>query len=190
MINKIILNFFTKKAIGLIYKCYNIQLQSIKNYTASTKTKGQVRGGGRKPWKQKGTGNARAGSIRSPLWRSGGISFGPKFKSITKKINKKEKKLALLYSLYLKKNNFIFINDKYIKNFLILKINNFLKILKNLNIIFTTKSLILINNNINKIITKNIKINNYIHLNLIDILNYNQIITSKILLYKYLLNFF
>jgi large subunit ribosomal protein L4 len=67
--------------------------------TASTKSRGQVRGGGRKPWRQKGTGRARAGTIRSPLWRGGGIIFGPKPRSYAYSLPKKLRRLALKMAL-------------------------------------------------------------------------------------------
>ena len=68
--------------------------------THSSKTRGEVRGGGKKPWRQKGTGRARAGSIRSPLWGGGGVVFGPKPRDYSKKINGKVKNLAFSRALF------------------------------------------------------------------------------------------
>ena len=82
-----------------------------KQGTVSTKTRAEVRGGGRKPWRQKGTGRARAGSNRSPLWKGGGVIFGPKPKKVSLKLNKKERRLALQTLLYNKKNNIVLIED-------------------------------------------------------------------------------
>ena len=72
---------------------------SLRQGTASTKTRSEVSGGGRKPYKQKGTGNARQGSTRSPQWPGGGIVFGPKPRKYDKKQNRKERRLALLSAL-------------------------------------------------------------------------------------------
>ncbi len=70
-------------------------LAGIRSGTAQTKTRGQVSGGGSKPWRQKGTGRARSGSSRSPVWRGGGVVFGPQTRSYAQKINQKVEKLAL-----------------------------------------------------------------------------------------------
>ncbi|NLM96777.1 MAG: 50S ribosomal protein L4 [Halanaerobiaceae bacterium] len=78
-----------------VHQVVTAQLAKIRQGTASTKTRGEVSGGGKKPWRQKGTGRARAGSIRSPLWVGGGTVFGPKPRSYDKKVPKKVKKLAL-----------------------------------------------------------------------------------------------
>ena len=81
--------------------------------THSTKTRSEVSGGGRKPWRQKGTGNARQGSIRAVQWRKGGIAFGPKPRDYSKKQNRKERRLALKSALsYLAKDNGIVVLDE------------------------------------------------------------------------------
>ena len=84
----------------LIHKAIVIQDRNRRQGTASCKTRSEVRGGGRKPWKQKGTGQARSGSSNSPLWNGGGVTFGPKPKSYSKKINIKERQLALSTAFY------------------------------------------------------------------------------------------
>ncbi len=80
---------------GLVHQVVTAQLARVRSGTHSTKKRGEVRGGGRKPWRQKGTGRARAGSNRSPLWRGGGVVFGPKPRSYDQKINKKMHRGAL-----------------------------------------------------------------------------------------------
>merc|ERR1712127_8591 len=101
---KLELNILETSGNYLIHKDITRQQISQKQGTVSTKTRSEVRGGGRKPWRQKGTGRARAGSNRSPLWKGGGVIFGPKPKSTTLKLNKKERKLALQTLLYNKRN--------------------------------------------------------------------------------------
>ena len=133
-----------KKAIGLIHRVYLTQLKNARKHTASTKTKSEVRGGGRKPWKQKGTGRARAGSSRSPLWVGGGVSFGPRPRIVTKKINKKERRLAILSALYLKKKEFLFIEDTIFINSKISKTKEILKTLTELNLTASSKILIIL----------------------------------------------
>ncbi len=86
----------------LLHAIVNWQLAKRRSGTASTKTKGEVRGGGHKPWKQKHMGRARQGSIRAPQWRKGGIVFGPKPKDWSYSMNKKTKKSALISALSLK----------------------------------------------------------------------------------------
>jgi len=88
----------------LIHKDIVRQQIQQKQGTVSTKTRSEVRGGGRKPWRQKGTGRARAGSNRSPLWKGGGVIFGPKPRTISLKLNKKERVLSLQTLLYNKRN--------------------------------------------------------------------------------------
>ena len=83
------------KQMYLIHKALKQQLNNKRVRNAQTKTRSDVRGGGKKPWKQKGTGRARAGSNRSPLWKGGGVIFGPQSKVCKSKINKKEKRLAI-----------------------------------------------------------------------------------------------
>jgi large subunit ribosomal protein L4 len=83
----------------LVHESVRAELNARRRGTASTKTRGQVRGGGAKPWRQKGTGRARAGSTRSPIWTGGGITFGPQPRHYTFKVNRKERRAALRSAL-------------------------------------------------------------------------------------------
>ena len=84
-----------ENAAHIVHRALIRQINNGRQGTASSKTRAEVRGGGRKPWRQKGTGRARAGSIRSPLWRGGGVIFGPKPRDYSTKMNRKERRLAL-----------------------------------------------------------------------------------------------
>jgi large subunit ribosomal protein L4 len=86
----------------LFYQVIRMQLANRRRGTASTKTRGEVSGGGRKPWRQKGTGRARQGSTRSPLWRGGGVAFGPRLRDYTYKLPKKVRRAALCSALSMK----------------------------------------------------------------------------------------
>jgi large subunit ribosomal protein L4 len=86
----------------LFHQVVRMQLANRRRGTASTKTRGEVRGGGRKPWRQKGTGRARQGSTRSPLWRGGGIALGPKPRNYAYGIPKKVRRAALCSALSMK----------------------------------------------------------------------------------------
>ncbi len=97
----------------LFHDVVRMQLASRRSGTAATKTRSEVSGGGKKPWKQKGTGRARSGSSRSPLWRGGGTMFGPTPRSYEYAVPKKVRKLALCSALSMKrKENKMLIVDK------------------------------------------------------------------------------
>ena len=111
--------------------------------THATKTRSEVSGGGRKPWKQKGTGNARQGSIRATQWRGGGIVFGPQPRDYSKKMNKKERRLALLSALSYKlsDNELVVVDSLAVEN---RKTKEMVTILDKLNLM-NYKTLIVVN---------------------------------------------
>ena len=98
----------------LVHQVAVSQMANRRQISANTRGRGEVAGGGKKPWRQKGTGRARHGSTRSPIWRHGGVAFGPTSERVFKqKINKKMKRRALLMVLSEKaKNNFLVLLDK------------------------------------------------------------------------------
>lgn len=155
-------------------------LSSQRKGTASTKTRAEVRGGGRKPWRQKGTGRARAGSIRSPLWVGGGIIFGPKPRNYSYSIPKKVKRLAIKGALSSKVKNgeFVVLDEFKLKE---PKTKELVKILGNFKV---KKPLLLIDENdgILKRIArniKNVKVYSPLQINTYALLNCDKIITTK-----------
>ncbi|TVQ53628.1 MAG: 50S ribosomal protein L4 [Spirulina sp. DLM2.Bin59] len=100
-----------KTAAHIVHRALVRQLANARQGTASTKTRAEVRGGGRKPWRQKGTGRARAGSIRSPLWRGGGVIFGPKPRDYSQKMNRKERRLALRTAFQSRAEDLVVVQD-------------------------------------------------------------------------------
>ena len=100
-----------ENASHIVHRALTRQLNNARQGNACTKTRAEVRGGGRKPWRQKGTGRARAGSIRSPLWRGGGVIFGPKPRDFEVKMNKKERRLALRTAFFSRTEDIIVVEE-------------------------------------------------------------------------------
>ena len=149
--------------------------------TQSTKTRSEVRGGGRKPWKQKGTGRARQGSIRAPQWVGGGVAFGPKPRSYKYALPRKVKRLAMKSALSSKvASSEILVLDKL--ELTEIKTKNMIEVLNNLNV--NTKTLIVLdekNENVERS-TKNIpnvKLTKVNTLNVYDIINCEKFIITK-----------
>ena len=182
--HELTLNILEKSGNYLLHKDLLRHLSSKRQGTVSTKTRSEVRGGGKKPWQQKGTGRARAGSNRSPLWKGGGVIFGPKPKTVSLKLNKKERRLALQTLLYNKKNNVIIIED--LENTLIeSKTKNFIRICENCNINLDQKVLLIVSKKTLplKLATQNLKNVELIlasNLNTFSVLKAKQIILSSL----------
>jgi large subunit ribosomal protein L4 len=163
----------------LLYEVVKMQLASRRRGTASTKNRSHVRGGGKKPWRQKGTGRARAGTIRSPLWTGGGVVFGPLPRNYSYRVNKKAKKAALRSALSAKlKENKLFILDNF--NLNEIKTKSFVTILGTLAI---DDALIIDDANINlEKSARNvlgIKVLRPEGLNVYDILKYDSLIITQ-----------
>ena len=152
------LNILENSGNYLIHKDILRHNQLQRQSTSSTKTRSEVRGGGRKPWKQRGTGRARAGSNRSPLWKGGGTIFGPKPRTLTHKLNKKERRLALRTLLYNKKDSMLVLDDLE-KSLQTHKTKGFLQICSNCQIDLNQKLLVVVSKKTNflKFATKNVR---------------------------------
>ncbi|EGB94226.1 50S ribosomal protein L4 [Clostridium sp. D5] len=164
----------------LVHMAVVSQLANNRQGTQKAKTRAEVSGGGRKPWRQKGTGHARQGSTRSPQWTGGGVVFAPVPRDYSFKMNKKEKRAALKSALTsrVEENKFIVIDEL---NFDEIKTKKFQEVLNNLNV---NKALVVLedgNKNV-EISARNIKEVKTAHtntINVFDILKYNTVIVTK-----------
>jgi len=177
------LNVLENSGNYLIHKDILRHQISQKQGTASSKTRSEVRGGGRKPWQQKGTGRARAGSNSSPLWKGGGVTFGPKPKNVVLKLNKKERKLALQTLLYNKRNNILII-DNLEDTIEVPKTKTFSELCERCGINLEQKVLIIVSEKTNnlKLSTRNIKNIELIlasNLNTLSLLKAKQILCTS-----------
>ncbi|HBT97035.1 MAG TPA: 50S ribosomal protein L4 [Desulfobulbaceae bacterium] len=164
----------------LLHDMVRFQLAGRRAGNACTKTRIEVKGGGKKPWKQKGTGRARSGSRTSPLWRGGGVVFGPKPRDYSFKLNKKVRRQALAVALSAKKvaDNLMVLNDFPMED---LKTKSFLRVMKNLNV---DNGLIVIseqNENLHKSArnVKDFKVLSVGGLNVYDILLHEKLVLLK-----------
>lgn len=148
--------------------------------TKSAKTRAEVRGGGRKPWRQKGTGRARQGSIRSPQWTGGGVVFAPKPRDFSFKLNKKVKRLALKSALTTKVNNekFVVVDELKLNE---IKTKEMKKVLDNLKV---NKGLVVLEENNKNVVLSarnipNVKTAGVNTINVYDILKYESFVVTK-----------
>jgi large subunit ribosomal protein L4 len=162
---------------AIIYDVVKMQLASRRSGTASTKTRSDVRGGGKKPWRQKGTGRARAGTTRSPIWRGGGIVFGPHPRDYSYSIPKKIRKKAVISALSMKfKDNKMLI----LKDFPMEKIST--RVFKNVVDLFSLKKALFVLDENNEVLLKssrnmkNVKMIRSEGINVYDILNHDHLI--------------
>jgi len=162
---------------AIIYDVVKMQLASRRSGTASTKTRSDISGGGKKPWRQKGTGRARAGTSRSPIWRGGGIVFGPHPRDYSYSIPKKVRKKAIISALSMKfKDNKMLV----LKDFPMEKIST--RIFKRVVDLFSLKKALFILDENNEMLLKssrnlkNVKMIRSEGINVYDILNYEHLI--------------
>ena len=164
----------------LVHMAVVQQLANNRQGTQKAKTRSEVRGGGRKPWRQKGTGHARQGSTRAPQWTGGGVVFAPTPRDYSFKMNKKEKRAALKSALTSKvqENKFIVVDEL---KFDEIKTKKFVEVMKNLNV---EKALVVLNNNDVNVVKSaanvpTVKTAFTETINVFDILKYNTVVVTK-----------
>lgn len=173
--------FGIKPNNAVLYDFVKMQLANKRVGTSSTKTRAEVRGGGKKPWRQKGTGRARAGSSRSPIWKGGGIIFGPKTRDYSYRLPRKVRRLAMRSALSSKvlDENIVVLESL---NFDVPKTKLMIQTLENLNI--TSKALIVTadgdeNTNRSARNIPGIKSLRADYINVYDLLNYDTLLITK-----------
>ena len=164
----------------LVHQAVVTQLANDRQGTQKAKTRSEVRGGGRKPWRQKGTGHARQGSIRSPQWTGGGVVFAPTPRDYSKKMNKKEKRIALKSVLTSRVNDGKFIVVDELK-FDEPKTKEFAKVMDNLK---AEKALVVLNDNDTNVVKSaanipTVKTASTQTINVYDILKYDTVIVTQ-----------
>ena len=164
----------------LVHMAVVAQLANKRQGTQKAKTRSEVSGGGRKPWRQKGTGHARQGSTRAPQWTGGGVVFAPTPRDYTIRLNKKEKRLALKSALTsrVQEKKLIVVDELKFDG---IKTKNFKNVLDNLK---TTKALVVLNDNDKNVVMSarnipDVKTALTNTINVFDILKYNTLIVTK-----------
>ena len=164
----------------LVHMAVVAQLANKRQGTQKAKTRSEVSGGGRKPWRQKGTGHARQGSTRAPQWTGGGIVFAPTPRDYTIRLNKKEKRAALKSALTSRvlENKFIVVDELKLDE---IKTKKFQNVLNNLKV---NKALVVVDENSDNVVksAKNIQSVKTAYVNTInvyDILKYNTVVVTK-----------
>ena len=164
----------------LVHMAVVNQLANNRQGTQSAKTRSEVSGGGRKPWRQKGTGHARQGSTRAPQWTHGGVVFAPVPRDYSFKLNKKEKRAALKSALTSRvvENKFVVVDELKLDE---IKTKKFVEVLKNLNV---EKALVVLNDMDEKVIASaanipTVKTTQTNELNVFDVLKYDTVVVTK-----------
>ena len=164
----------------LVHMAVLQQLANKHQGTQKAKTRSEVRGGGRKPWRQKGTGHARQGSTRSPQWTGGGVVFAPTPRDYSFKLNKKEKRAALksAFTSRVVENKFVVVDELKLDE---IKTKKFVEVLKNLNV---EKALVVLNDMDEKVIASaanipTVKTTQTNELNVFDVLKYDTVVVTK-----------
>lgn len=179
--------FGLKANVDLLHQAIVAQEANERQVLAHTKDRSEVRGGGKKPWKQKGTGRARVGSSRSPIWIGGGVTFGPtKDRNFSKKLNKKMKQKAVMMALSDKINqaSLVIIDNLELKEF---KTKNFVALLTAFEkeILPVRRNLLVINSSKDKEVfysgrnLKGVDIINPENINIVDLLSHRQVLISE-----------